>query len=60
MHASSHMNAAVLLLIPHFQSDMTVKFLLSVLGFYVIVLSPQASNNYSHKFYTKMLSHTTV
>lgn len=31
-----------------------------MLGFYVIVFSQQANKNYSHKFYTKMLSHITA
>lgn len=60
MHAGRLINTAVLLLPPHFQSNMTVIFLLFMVQIYVIAFSPQASNNYSQKFYTKMLSHTTV
>lgn len=63
MHAGRPKNAAFLLLILHTliprQSNMT-KILLFMSFFYMMVFYPQDNNNYSQKFYTKMLSHTTI
>lgn len=62
MHAGRYKNGTVLLLILHTliprQPNVT-KILLFVF-FYVMAFSPQDNNNYSQKFYTKMLSHITV